>query len=164
MILRFFTALFALMPVLAASLKRLVLLFALIAIPAYAAEESTKFAVDMTAALSDWDGKPIKDAFTAAQDDPACAKCDDLTLGSAITHAMLIALRGDESIDAGQRWAWQEIVRRIHKNKAAQLTGKEQAVIGDRLIKVYANIPNGSIVIGAVMPLIDPNRKPPELK
>jgi hypothetical protein len=128
------------------------------------ADEPAKFAADMTTVLADWEGKPLKDAFQQTPEDQACAKCDDLTLGMAVTHAMLLALRGDEGIDGAQRWAWQETVRRVHKDKAAQLTGKEQSVIGDRLIKVYANLPNGSVVIGAAMPLIDPNRKAPELK
>ena len=131
----------------------------LLCLPAFAGDP-----IDMTAPLSDWDGKPMKDALQATIEDQTCTKCDDLTLGMAVTHAMLMVLRDDTGIDGAQRWQWQEIVRRVHKDKAAQLTAKEQAVIGDRLLKVYANLPNGAVVIGAAMPLIDPNRKPPELK
>lgn len=135
------------------------------------AEDAPKFSVDMTATLTDWDGRPIKDAFQATQsnpprpdDDPACLKCDDLTLGTAIVRSMLLVLRGDEAIEGGQRWAWEDKAKAWRKDPAAKLTGREQTIIGDRLIKVYANLPNGSVVIGAAMPLIDPNRKPPELK
>jgi hypothetical protein len=145
---------------------RIISLCALVTIAtvAFGADDPPMGAIDMTTPLLDWDDHPIKDAFQSTQEDPTCTKCDDLSLGMAVTHAMLSVVRGDENVDGAQRWTWQELVRRVHKNKAAQLSGKEMVVIGDRLIKVYANVPNGSVIIGAAMPLIDPKRKPPELK
>lgn len=117
------------------------------------------FTVDMTAVLKDWSGNPIKDAFQQTGDDIACAKCDDLTLGGAVVHALMLTLQADRDIDGAQRWAWGQIAQRVHEDKAAQLSGKEQTLIGDRILKVYANIPQGGVVMGAAMPLVDPNRK-----
>jgi hypothetical protein len=127
-------------------------------------EDAKPSTVDMTAMLKDFDGNPLKDLFQQSTEDPNCAKCDDLSLGQAVVHALLTVLREDNGIESSLRWAWGDAAGRVRKDNAAKLSGAEQKLFGDRILKVYANIPNGGQVMAAALPLVDPNREIPKIK
>jgi hypothetical protein len=129
----------------------------------YAAEEPRRVTVDMTIVMLDLDGKPLKDSFQATAEDPNCKKCDDLTLGGAVMHALAQVLRDDQAVTA-QRPAWLALALRIQGKSDATLNSREQTLIIDRIEKVYALLPGSVAVTLRAPPLIDANWSPPELK
>jgi len=150
--------------------KRLLLaafILALASNPAAAAETPPPPAlhvVDMAAVLRGIDGKPIKDAFQQTAADQACEKCDDLTLAAAVTRVLLIRTKDDANMDPLQSWALQDLARRVNAPGPVTLNARERAVIVERLLKVYGGLNMQSIVLGAAIPLVDPERRVPELK
>lgn len=130
----------------------LVLLFATSAL-------SDPLVVDMTTVLTDQDGKVIPDQFTKETDDPTCAKCAPLTLGNAVAHALFFVSSDEKDVTPEQKWAWSVFADRIRRDQHAALTAAESDLVYRRLGKMY-----GGIILMRAMPLIDPNRKPPEIK
>ena len=130
----------------------------LIGINEFVHAEDAKSTVDMTTELKDQDNQPIKDEFErkGASD---CSKCPDLTLGSAAAHALFFVGPDEKDVTPEQKWAWSAWAMEIRKNKAVKLTAPESDLLYKRLGKLY-----GGIVLMRAMPLIDPNRKPPEIK
>ncbi len=114
--------------------------------------------VDMTTVLLDQDNQPIKDEFErkGASD---CSKCPDLTLGAAAAHALFFIGQDEKDVTPEQKWGWSTWAMEIRKNTAVKLTAPESDLLYKRLGKLY-----GGIVLMRAMPLIDPNRKPPEIK
>lgn len=114
--------------------------------------------VDMTTVLMDQDGQPIKDEFErkGASD---CSLCPNLTLGMAAAHALFYISQDEKDVTPEQKWSYAVFAESIRKNKAAKLSAPESDLLYKRLGKLY-----GGIVLMRAMPLIDPNRKPPEIK
>jgi len=115
--------------------------------------------IDMTAVLHDERGGPLKDPYTVAKDDPACAKCVDMTVGVAISHALLASLDEDRSLPWEQKWAFGLLAERVRANPAATLTAAETVKIEDRIGKVFS-----PIVIVQIVQMLEPGRKPPEVQ
>lgn len=131
---------------------------AVISLLAVAGAHAQERSVDMTTVLTDQDGAPIKDEFErkGASD---CSKCPDLTLGAASAHALFFVSQDEKDVSPEQKWAWSAWAMEIRKNKSVKLTAPESDLLYKRLGKLY-----GGIVLMRAMPLIDPNRKPPEIK
>lgn len=117
-------------------------------------------AIDMTAVLHDETGRPGKDYFDHATLKPgeACTDCPPLTLGHAIAHALLSTLQGDDA-SFEQKWARAVLAERIKDDPKATLSAAETGAIEKRLGQVY-----GPIVVYQAIPILDPARKPPEIK
>jgi hypothetical protein len=133
-------------------------LFALIAMTSVAVAEVAP-TIDMTKVILDERHKPIKDALDRDPSDVNCDKCPELTIGSAVAHALFYVEADEKDISSEQKWAWAALAERIRDNKAATLTNGQLNVIEKRLGKLY-----GGIVLLRVMPVLDPNRKPPEVE
>ena len=114
--------------------------------------------VDMTKPLVDEKGKAIPDATQAEKDDPSCAHCPVFTVGAAIARALNTQFP-DEQISGDQKWSRAVLADRIKNDKRAQLTVKEAQVIETVIGKAYSGL-----VIKQIVPLIDPNHKPPEIQ
>jgi len=114
--------------------------------------------VDMTTILTDENDQPIKDEFErrGALD---CSKCPDLTLGAAVTHALFFIGQDERDVTPEQKWAWAAWAMEIRKSNSVKLTNAEGDLLYKRLGKLY-----GGVVLMRAIPLIDPNRKPPEIK
>lgn len=115
-------------------------------------------AVDMTKPLLDEKGKPIADATQAEKDDPGCAHCPVFTVGAAISRALNTQFP-DEQITGDQKWSRSVLADRIKADKHATLTLKEAQLIETVVGKAYSGL-----VIKQIVPLIDPNHKPPEIQ
>jgi len=128
------------------------------------AQPAPLHAVDMSVVLKDLHGKPIKDAFQQTANDPTCEKCDDLTLAAAVTRVLLVRTKDDAQMDPLQSWALQDLARKVNLPGTVTLNAKERAVIVERLLKIYGGLSMQSVVLGAAIPLVDPERRVPELK
>src|ERR1700722_16463418 len=126
---------------------------------AHADELPKSWTVDMTTVMTDQDGAPIKDQFARTAEDPDCAKCKSLTLGEACAHALFYVGPDEKDVTAEQKWAWATFAERIRNDPKATLTAAEGDLIYRRLGKIFSGI-----VLMRAMPLIDPNRHPPEIK
>lgn len=116
--------------------------------------------IDMTAVLHDENGRVMKD-FTEQQGpaDTTCEKCAPLTIGRAIDHTLKAVFPDEQGLSREQLWTRALLGDSVKNNKAAKLTVKEIEVIERELIKGY----NGD-VMKQIIPMLDPNRKPPELQ
>jgi hypothetical protein len=124
------------------------------------AQEAPKsWTVDMTTVMLDDNGDPIKDQFDRKPDDPSCSKCRDLTLGNAIAHSLFIVGQDERDVTPEQKWAWAAYAEQIRTDKAASIDHAHGDLIYRRLGKMYSGL-----VLMRAMPLIDPNRKVPEIK
>lgn len=127
-------------------------------VPAVFATEPTP-AINMTKPLMDEKGKPLINGFEATPTDPKCDKCPVLTIGSAISHALNGQYDDERGLDGGQKWARSALAERIAGQKDAHLTAKEADTIEKLVERAY-----GGLVIKQIVPLIDPNKKVPELQ
>lgn len=140
----------------------LIAMLAVIAWPAFADEART---VDMTTPIKDEKGKSTKDlAEQAGKDDITCAACPVFTVGRAISHALnMLRMDGKdvsgEEVSGDQKWSRNILAERIRDSKSATLTVKEAALIEKLIGKAYPGE-----VIKQVIPLIDPNKKVPEIQ
>jgi len=124
------------------------------------AEDAPKtWTVDMTAALLDQDGKPVEDQFTKPAEDKDCSRCQPLTLGNAAAHALFFVSGDEREVTPEQKWSWAVLAEQIRSDPKAALTAAQADLIYRRLGKMY-----GGLILLRAMPLIDPNRKPPEIK
>jgi len=145
-------------------MKKMLTALALIAalFPCSAEEAKKQWTVDMTTPLFDEAGVPIKDGFnrnpTENKADPDCSNCPQLTVGDAVAHALFFIQQG-ESVTPEQKWSWAILAEKVRKDKAAALNAAQADLIYKRLGILYS----GAILMKA-MPLIDPNRQPPEVK
>jgi hypothetical protein len=115
--------------------------------------------IDMTTVILDEKDKPIKDVIDKDPADTNCVKCLDLTVGHAIAHALFFVAADESGVTAEQKWSWAVLAERVRDDKAATLTAPQAALIEKRLGKLY-----GGLVMLRVMPMIEPNRKPPEIE
>ncbi len=115
--------------------------------------------IDMTVVLSDQDGKPIEDQFTRPEGDKDCSHCKPLTLGSAVAHSLFFVGADERDVTPEQKWAWAILADKVRNDKSTALTAAESDLIVRRLGKIY-----GGIVLMRAIPIIDPNRKPPEIR
>jgi hypothetical protein len=105
--------------------------------------------IDMTVVLMDLHGKPLMEQAATAED-PKCEKCTPLTLGSAVSAALLTPRREDQGgsgFDAGKR-LW--LAEHLQNNKAATLTQAQ----GDMIVSRAGSLP--PIIAGRLVQLIDP--------
>jgi hypothetical protein len=123
-------------------------LLASAALAAFAAEPARS--IDMTTILLDQKGKPIPDATQLTPDDPACAKCGPLTLGSAIATALLTERKDEPNVSSLDKARRAALALRLIDDKAATLTAKQTADIV-RLMNLW-----GGIVVVRVLPILDP--------
>jgi len=128
----------------------------LFALPALADDQR---AVDMTAVLHDGNGRVLKDFSEQAQGDQACEKCPALTVGRAVDHALKARFPDEQNLPGEQSWARALLGDRVKADKAARLTLKEAETIERLVMKAYTGE-----VIAQIVPMLDPNRKPPELQ
>lgn len=136
---------------------------------ANAQDAPKSWTVDMTTVLVDDNNEPIKDQFDhkyglddrgqSKDIDPTCAKCRDLTLGNAIAHSLFIVGSDEKDVTPEQKWAWSVYAEQIRNDKAASIDHVHGDLIYRRLGKMYSGL-----VLMRAMPLIDPNRKVPEIK
>jgi hypothetical protein len=111
----------------------------------------------LTTQLHLLNGQPVKDVGTQESGDPDCAKCAPLTAGHAIANALLATVPGETTVDASQKWARYDLAMRIIKGPVT-LTAAEVTVIKKCLGNAY-----GPLIIGQIIPIIDPNAKAPEV-
>jgi len=116
------------------------------------------FTVDMTAPLHEEDGAISKHTEQATKDDPKCEKCQPITVGFAISHALNQAFPDEQSLPGEQKWARSVLADRIRDNKAAALTASEVALIVKLVEKAYPGV-----YIKQIIPLIDPNHPAPKI-
>lgn len=107
--------------------------------------------IDMTQVLTDQYGKPIPDATKVTPEDPTCAKCPPLTLGTAVATALLAEHKEEANLSSLDKAKRATLGLRLLDNKAAILNAKETADT-IRLLNVW-----GSIVVVRAVPLLDPN-------
>jgi|SRR6478752_2731155 len=112
--------------------------------------------INMTQVIVDENAVPVKDQYLQEPDDPKCLKCQPLTLGAAIAHALFAALPSEKDVSGEQKFARGELALRIKNNPDAKLTAAEVTVIKDLVGKLY----NG-VIITRIYPMIDPNAGPP---
>jgi hypothetical protein len=117
---------------------------------ALAADPAPPRVIDMTVVLTDLRGKPIVDTTQATVEDPQCARCGPLTLGTAVALALLTERKDEPNLSAVDKAKRGILAMRLLDNKAATLTGPETALI-DRLVSVLS-----PMVVARVIPLIDP--------
>jgi hypothetical protein len=122
------------------------------------ADGEKPWTVDMTTVIV-VDGKPVPNQFLREKDDPACDKCAPLTLGEATYRALCVGGGNDREANWEQKWAWCKLGERMRYDARAMPTAAETKQIADHIGAMY-----GPLVIIVAMPLIDPNRKPPEIK
>jgi hypothetical protein len=138
-------------------MKYLIIALSLLCSPAYAQDKPRT--VDMTTILHDDAGKPIDDQFTKSEGDKDCSHCKPLTLGNAVAHALFFVGGDEKDVTPEQKWSWATFADKVRNEKQAALTAAEADLVVKRLGKMY-----GGIVLMRAIPLIDPNRKPPEIK
>lgn len=124
--------------------------------PAFAQEVAKT--VNMETPVRDDKGAVAKDMTFATKDDMTCTKCPVLTVGTVISRALNASFPDEANLPGDQKWARSVLAQRLKDDKAAKLTAKEAELIERLVGKGY-----GGDVIRQIMPLIDPNKKPPEL-
>lgn len=125
------------------------------------APKSPPRTADMTTKIMDG-GVPMKDMFYAVAGD--CSKCEDLTIGEAIYHAVLRQPKGDNRT-AEVIWSEAMYVASIKGETAVALNSRQADVMVSALVRVYATMGEfGMTVLTQTVPLIDPNKKPPAVQ
>ena len=117
------------------------------------------FTLNTTMVLHGIDGKALKDPKESSKDDPACAKCDDLTLRVAAYYALTFSFPDEQNLSGDQKWARGELATKIMRNPSVQLTVEELDLLKKCVGKFW-----GTEVVTAIYPILDPNAKPPEIK
>jgi hypothetical protein len=115
--------------------------------------------VDMTTVLIDQDGKVIKDQYVRDADDVNCDRCPPFTLGAACAHALFLVSADEKDVTAEQKWAWAKFADDIRNKSDVKLNSAQVDLLVKRLGKFY-----GGVILMRAIPLIDPNRKPPEIR
>ena len=123
------------------------------------AEDAKQHTIDMTIPMHDEDGSVSKHLEPATKDDPKCEKCDPITLGFTINHALNLQFRDEENLPGEQKWARSLLGERIKDDKAAALSAPEAALIEKVVEKAYPGY-----YIRQIIPLIDPNHRPPKVE
>ncbi len=129
--------------------------FLLFASPALAQER----VIDMTQMLSDLDGKVIPDQIGRDPVDEQCTRCNVLTLGIVIAHALMWSSPDDQKLSAEQKFSRGMMAERLRNNKTATLDAGETKVIQDLLARLY-----GPAIMLPAMKILDPNIKPEKLR
>ena len=151
-------------------MKRLVILFGLLAVPALAQEnetvihgplkvvvgEETPRGVDMTKIVTDANGKPVPDPTDRAADDKDCAKCPPLTVGAIVSLALNGSYEDEKTLPTQQRYDRAFLAKRIRADPNASLDGTELGKVELLLGKTGIN---GQILL-QVIDTIDPKFKP----
>jgi hypothetical protein len=140
-------------------MKNIWLILALIfTLPPAFAQEAAK-TINMETSIKDDKGVPVKDLAFVTKDDPSCAHCPVLTVGTVISRALNAVFADEPNLPGDQKWARSLLAQRLKDDKVAKLTAKEAELIERLVGKGYSGD-----VIRQIMPLIDPNKKPPDLQ
>ena len=123
-------------------MKRYLIPFLFLALPAYAD-------VDTTKALVDLQGKTLMDPGPTP-DDPNCTKCVPLTIG-AVAGACLAK-------EQGKGPGYWYLAQRFVAKEPIKLTAAEVKAVEDCVDKLPP------IISGQIDPVIDPNYKPEDIK
>ena len=138
-------------------MKYVVPVICLLAFSVVHADESRT--VNMQTTIKDEKGKPAKDFAYVTKEDPTCANCSLLTVGVVIARALNATFPDERDLSGEQKWARSVLADRLKDNKAATLTVKEADLIEKLVGKAF-----GGETIKQVVPLIDPNKKTPEIQ
>lgn len=115
--------------------------------------------IDMSRVLIEANGTPAAVCIEYdAVDAKVCKTSEPLTLGRAISIALLASFPDDQSLTGDLKWARGELGMRIRGSNAVALDSEEISAVKKYVGKFY-----GPAVIAQVFPLIDPNAKPPKL-
>jgi len=122
------------------------------------ADDAKPWTVDMTATLSEADGKPIKDcpATWDAKVDPERKECPALTLGSAANYGVSFAIESDRNMDWRAKATLRAVLDKYGQDHAATLTHKQADDLMDRIGGLYKLLQNGDKVIVASMKILQP--------
>ena len=125
--------------------------------------------IDTSVVITDELGKPAQDPVFATQvvDEKTgqarmdCAKCPTLTLGSAISHALLGSYQDERNLSGEQKQARGDLAKKARSSKSISLTSEEVTVVKKCLGEMY-----GPLVVSQAIPLIDPAsaKSPPKVK
>jgi hypothetical protein len=91
--------------------------------------------------------------------DVTCRACSIFTVGTAISRALNSVFQDEQQLAGDQKWARSILADRVKTDKSARLTAAETDLIQKLVGKAY-----GGQIIKQIIPLIDPNHKPPEIK
>lgn len=118
------------------------LVFVTFALPAFAADPPRE--IDFTQSLTGANGVIITQQTQDGKSEP-------MTLGDAALISLLTLIDEDRNLDAKKKFERDRLARRIYKNQHAVLSPEDQALIKERIGKVY-----GPAQVGAAWPLLDP--------
>lgn len=138
----------------------------LLTIPALAADPPGA-SIDLTKPLVTSSGKPMLDGSDEQAGDPTCAHCPVMTVGRALRNILVTAWpqeqpdprTGTGGLTADQKWARWTLQTKLTSEQSVTLTSDEIDVL-KRLLGYTPNI----AIVGQLMPLLQPNARPPELK
>lgn len=114
--------------------------------------------IDMTVPMHEEDGSVSKHLEHATKDDTKCEKCEPITLGFVIAHALNLQFQDEQNLPGEQKWARSLLGERIKDDKAAVLSAPETALIERVVEKAYPGY-----YIRQIIPLIDPNHPIPKI-
>jgi hypothetical protein len=122
------------------------------------ADDAKPWTVDMTAALSEADGRPIKDCPPTwdAKVDPERKDCPPLTLASAANYGVSFAIESDRNMDWRTKASLRAVLDKYGSDHAAALTHKQADDLMDRIGGLYKLMQNGDKVIVAAMKVLQP--------
>lgn len=98
----------------------------------------------------------LKDLGQQTQDDPKCAKCDDLTLGHASARALNFPFPDERDIDPNVKGWRSELAFKVKDNPGVVLSAREMQEITKCLGRMYRYYANGGDVIADALPMVDP--------
>ena len=114
--------------------------------------------IDMTAVLTEANGKPIKDCPTGYdfKADPTQEHCPNLTLGAAANYGVSFAVESDRNMDWKTKAQLRALVDKYRDSKTAELTHKNADDLMDRIGNIYKLMGLGDKVIVAEMKILQP--------
>lgn len=122
------------------------------------AQEAKPWAVDMTAVLTEADGRVIKDcpASWDAKTDPDRKECPGLTIASAANYGVSFAIESDRNMDWRTKATLRAVLDKYAADKAAALTHKQADDLMDRIGGLYKLMQGGDKIIVAAMKILQP--------
>lgn len=123
-----------------------------------AGAQEAKSTVDMTAVLTEANGKAIKDCPSGHdfKTDPLQQLCPNLTLGAAANYGVSFAVESDRNLDWKTKAQLRALVDKYRDSKAAELTHKNADDLMDRIGNIYKLMGQGDKVIVAAMRILQP--------
>lgn len=114
--------------------------------------------IDMHIVLKGEDGSPIKDQYVQKPGDTSCEHCPELTLGNAISHALLYSYPDEKDLPWEQKYARSELATKIRNSSTIVLSAAEIVTIKILMNKMY-----NTLVVGDAAKLLEPNISAPSV-